>query len=1033
MQTRGPDIAALSVRRPTLAVVFSLLIVVAGLAALYGVDIRELPDVDRPVIYVSTTYDGAAPETVDTQVTSIVEGAVARVPGVSSISSNSEQGRSRVTIEFDPSVDLTTAASDVRDAVSGIERQLPDDADAPTVVKSDSDSSPIIRLSVTSATRNSMELTDLVNDVIANRLAAVDGVASIEIYGDTEPVLRVLLDPIDLASRGIGFADLVAILDRAAFDVPVGNFDAEDQRLSVRATADITSAAGVAGLRIDANTRVGDIAFVDAAPMERTTMVRVNGATVIGLGVVRQAQSNTIEISRGVNAAIEQLRLQLPEDVEIAISSDDATFIQGSIDEVAFTLVLATLIVIAVIYVFVASFRATLIPAVTMPVALIGTIACIWIFGFSINILTLLALVLATGIVVDDAIVVLENIERLRAMGAPRRAAAVLGTRQVFFAVLATTATLAAVFVPISFLPGTAGRLFAEFGFVLAIAVAISSFVALTLCPMLASRLPEGDGSKPLVSRLLGAIGRPLARLYAGLLTIALAAPLVTLTLASLIVAAAISLFRDIPTELLPQEDRGILFMSISMPTGSSLDYADRQVSQVEDLFDPLIETGEVRAVFSVVRGGGSAFVIVRLADWDERERSQQEIVADLVPGINQIPGARIFVRSPNSLGIRGGGSGLSFALTGSEYDSLALAADDFAATIQDQVPGVQGTRVSYEVTQPQLSIEVDREAATDIGVPLSDLSAILGALIDGGEVGEVFVGGDAVPIRVEPRGGILNDPSDIGNLYITTNDGRSVPLSSVITLSERASAPSLTREGQRRAISVSVTLDPTMPLGTAVEAVSALAVEALPDGVGLIFTGDAAALNETTSGVAITFAVAIVVIFLVLAAQFESFVSAFVILATLPFGLAAAVFALYLTGSSLNIYSQIGLVMLIGLMAKNGILVVEFANQLRDRGMAVAEAAREAAIVRLRPVLMTMISTVLGGLPLVLSSGAGAEARQAIGWLVVGGLGFSTLFTLFLTPVAYVLLGSLSTPRAEHANRLEAELAEAERRGVTI
>ncbi|MEZ5668715.1 MAG: efflux RND transporter permease subunit [Alphaproteobacteria bacterium] len=1018
------DVSSLGVRRPVLAIVLNLLIIVAGAAALMGVEIRELPNVDRPVITVQASYPGASPETVDTQVTGVIEGAVARVPGIVSISSNSDYGGSRVTLEFDPSVDLNIAAADVRDALGRAERELPDDVEAPSVVKADADSSPIVRLSVTSDTRDAAALTDLVENEIADRLAAVPGIADVQVYGDTARVVRVVVDPFALASRGLGLGDLAEALSDAALDIPAGTLETASQELVVRADAAVATPAEIEAIGIDRRTRIGDVARVFFGPEDRNSSVRLDGQPVIGLGLIRQAQSNTIAISTAVDAAIAELSRSLP-DVRIDKSSDDAVFIEGAITEVTRTLLLSVLIVTAVIYVFVGSARATLIPVVTMPVALIGTVAAIWLLGFSVNILTLLALVLATGMVVDDAIVVLENIIRQRGLGARPRAAAVIGTREVFFAVIATTATLAAVFVPISFLPGTAGRLFTEFGFVLAVAVTISSVVALSLCPMLAARLPQRGGDSQ-VGALFPAVGRWSARLYATTLDLALRAPFVALALGALVGLAAWAVLAQLSEELLPAEDRGVVFIAVTAPQGAGLDFTDRQVERVEAIVQPLIDRDEATNMFAVVGRGSSnsAFVIVRLAPWEARGRSQQQIVAEIRPALSAIPGAQVGLRSPNSLGIRGGGGGLGFALTGGDYGRIAEAADALVAAAETRPDVFESLQVAYDTNQPQLSVVIDRERAADLGVPLASVAGALRAMIEGDDVATLFVEGESIDVMLQSAAGVVDDPTDLENLYVETAGGRILPLSSLVTLRETAIAPDLDREGQRRAISVSATLAGDLPLRAGMDAIQALAAETLPPGIDLMFLGDAATLDQTSSGVEVTFGIAILVVLLVLAAQFESFASAVVIVATVPFGIAAALLALWLTGTSINIYSQIGLVMLVGLLAKNGILIVEFANQLRDRGLSVRDAVHDAAVIRLRPVMMTMVSTVLGGLPLVLSSGPGAEARESIGWIVVGGLGFATLFTLYLTPVAYLLLARFARPRAGETERLREELA---------
>ncbi|HET7717612.1 MAG TPA: efflux RND transporter permease subunit [Bauldia sp.] len=1033
--TNGAGIATLFVSRPVLAIVLNLLIVVAGIAALGGVEIRELPNIDRPVITIRTSYDGATPDTIDKEITAVIEGAVARTPGVVSISSQSSAGQSRITIEFDPSTDLNAAANDLRDAIGAL-RSLPDDADAPTIVKADTNSDAIIRLSVTSPTMPIERLTALVNDQIVDRLAAVEGVADVEVRGDREPLVRIIIDPDALTARGLAVNDLTAALGSVTLDAPAGRVSDQTQTLLVRADASAKTAEEIAAIEINPNTRVGDIADVVFGPAERSTSLRMNGETGIGLGIVRQAKSNVLEISSGIRAAVDELNAALPEDVTVAITSDDAVFIRTAIEAVLFDLAIATLIVVGIIYVFLRSVRITFIPAVTVPIALIGTIAAIYLAGFSINILTLLALVLATGLVVDDAIVVIENISRQRTLGLGPRAAAVLGTRQVFFAVLSTTVTLAAVFIPISFFPGAAGRLFSEFGFVLAFAVTLSAFVALTLVPMLASRW-IGSGrhapSRNPIGRAVSAFGTGLERLYARLLDASLNAPIVVITAALLFAGAAAVAYPLLPNELTPTEDRGFIPISIRAPQGATVDYTAEQVQRAEAIVQEFVDRGEIVNVFATAQGfGGGGFMFLTLAPWQERERSQQEITADLNRRLQEVPGIQVTAFQPNSLGIRGGGQGMQFAVTGPDYDQIAAAATDLMRAMQDD-PAYDSVRINYDTTQPQLSIRIDRDRAADVGVPVQNISAVIQTLLEGRDLGTFNMGDERIDIRAMAPEGMIQDPTGLDRIQLRTNTDKMVPLSSLVTFEEVAVAPNLQRQDQRRAVPMSATLGEGIDLREAMDRVQEIAAEVLPPGMGLIFTGEAKELNAASSGVAQTFAFALLVVLLVLAAQFESFISAVILVATVPFGLAAAVFAMLLTGGSLNIYSQIGLILLVGLMAKNGILIVEFANQLRDQGQSVRDAIRNASIIRLRPVVMTMIATILGGLPLILTGGAGSEARQSLGWVVVGGLGIATVATLFVTPVVFSVLARFSRPRAAEEQRLERELSEADGpRGMT-
>ncbi|MGO7833708.1 efflux RND transporter permease subunit [Rhizobium johnstonii] len=1019
---------ALFVRRPILALVFNTLMVVAGLAAYVGVEVRELPDVDRPVVTVRTTFDGASPQTIDQELTKVIEGAVARVSGLKSISSTSSFGQSRVTLEFSDAIDLSVAANDVRDAIGRITQNLPDEADAPQIVKADSDSSAIMRLAVTSTNLNMDDLTQLVENEVIDRLASVDGVADVEEYGDQEKVFRVDVDQGALASRGLTIGDLTKALDNAALDVPAGSLKSNTQDIVVRATANLQTPADFSNVILQDRVRLGDVATVMLGPRDGETALRSNGKPGIGLGIIRQAQSNTLNISTGIKAAVDQLSKTLPEGTTIAVTSDDAVFIQGAIHEVVLALVLAAVIVTAVIYLFLRDWRATLIPAVSMPVALIGTLAAIYMVGFSINILTLLAIVLATGLVVDDAIVVLENIVRRRSEGMGPRAAAVLGTREVFFAVIATTATLAAVFIPLSFLPGQVGGLFREFGFVLAFSVGLSSIVALTLCPMLASRML----TKPMLEDhgMLGRFGGALADLYKWALHGCLNAPFVVILFSVIFAGAALVAFSTVKSELTPEEDRSLVMMRLTTPQGSSLEYTRDKMQLVEEYLQPLVDRGDIRNIFSISGQGGSlnsGFMVLTLAPWGERDRTQTEIVGDINQAAARVPALRGNAISSNSLRIRGAGSGLQMALIGNDHEALTAAAaklvQSLEATGQYDTP-----RLTNEPSQAQVSVAIDRERASDLGIDITGLSTAIQSLLEGRSVVDVFVDGESYPVLLTSTTRPIDDPTDLENVFLKTGDGKIVPMSVIATMKEGSVAPQLNREQQLASVAITAGLRNGMSLGDAVSQVTALAEPLLPPGSRLLPLAEAATLEENSSGMALTFGFAIVIIFLVLAAQFESVLSSLIIMSTVPLGLACAVFALVITGSSLNIYSQIGLVLLVGVMAKNGILIVEFANQLRDRGEDVRSSIEKACALRLRPVMMTMIATILGGVPLVFAHGAGAEARVALGWVIVGGLGFATLVTLFITPVAYLLLARFAKPHAHEEARLHEEMSVATR-----
>lgn len=1020
---------ALFVRRPILAAVLNTLLVVAGLAALVGVEVRELPDVDRPSISVRTTYEGAAPETIDQEVTQTIEGAVARVSGVKTISSNSQFGTSRVTMEFGDNVDMAVAANDVRDAIGRITNQLPDDADEPQIIKADSDSQPIMRLAVTSSTLSMEDLTKLVDDEVIDRLAAVDGVADVELYGDQEKVFRVDLNQAALASRGLTVTDISTALASAALDVPAGSLKSSTQDIVVRATASLTKPEDFSNLLIKDNIRLRDVATVMLGADDESTSLRSNGVQGVGLGVIRQAQSNTLNISTGVKAAVEAMSANLPQGTRIVVTSDDAVFIEGALHEVELALGLSALIVVVVLYLFLRDWRATLIPAITMPVALIGTIIAIYMVGFSINILTLLAIVLATGLVVDDAIVVLENIVRRRAEGMGPRAAAVLGTQEVFFAVIATTATLAAVFIPLSFLPGQLGGLFREFGFVLAFAVGLSSIVALTLCPMLASRMLK-DGLKEPTGPLAW-FGNVFASTYKKTLSACLNNPLIVIIVALVFSGLSWIAFGMIQNELTPREDRASVMMRVTAPQGVSLDYTRDQLQRIEENLQPLRDSGEIRNIYSITGMNGSSntgFLVLTLAPWADRDRTQNQIAADVTAAANKVPALRGNAMQPNSLRIRGAGNGLQMAMVGSNYQALTAATQKLLLSMEES--GLFETpRLDNEPNQAQLSVSIDRERASDLGIDITGLSRAMQSLLEGRSVVDVFVDGDAIPVRLLSSTRPINDPTDLENVFLKTGDGKIVPMSVIATLKENAVAPQLNREQQLPSVGFTANLKDGVSLGQALEKVNELSQSLLPPAARLLPLGEAATLEENSSGMLLTFGFAIAIIFLVLAAQFESVLSSIIIMSTVPLGLACAVIALLVTGSSLNVYSQIGLVLLVGVMAKNGILIVEFANHLRDQGATVREAIEKATSIRLRPVMMTMIATILGGVPLVLAQGAGAEARIALGWVIVGGLGFATLVTLYITPVSYLLIARFAKPQADEEIRLHRELELAARR----
>lgn len=1014
------DLPSLSIRRPVLIVVLNILIAISGIAALMGVEVRELPDVDRPVVTIRAVLPGGAPETVDAEVTSILEGAAAQVSGVKSIRSQSEENSARIVVEFRPGVDIDVVASEVRESVNQIRRELPEDVEQINVVKADDDASTVLDIAVSSDTLSLSELTRRLETDLAPEFLSINGVADVRLNGARERVMKVALDPLKLNSFGLSVTDVREALEQAPFDVPAGALRSTDQRLIVRADATAINEEQIENIIIEGSTRIGDVAQAYFSPADASSFVRLDGKTVVGLGVIRQAGSNTIEISDQALAVLDRLRQRFP-DMTMVVTNDDAQFIRKSVAEVVTTLAITITLVVATLWVFIGSFRATIIPAFSIPVALFGALSAIWLMGFSINILTLLALVLATGLIVDDAIVVTENIQRRRSLGLGSRAAAVLGTREVFFAVVATTAVLAAVFVPIAFLPSTAGRLFREFGGVLAAAVIISSFVALSIVPAFTARLPKSAGKK----NIFGGIGHAFKGWYAKTLHVALNFSWVIGLFSLLAAGGAAITYNNVSSELLPDEDRGNIQVFARGPDGVGLNFMDRQARKLEQILLEEKKKGEIESLYTVVGQWdlNVVFITATLVPWEERERSQQEIINSLRGPLSQVPGAPGRAFGSNSLDLRGQGGGLEMAVTGESYTDIYQAARTFTAAIEQQMPQLGNPNISYQPTQPQLRVKIDRLRASELGVSLSDIAATLRVAVNGDDVADLNVGDQQIPVILQTRNNAIESPLDMQNLYVPSSNGEMVPISAVSKIVEEGVSAELERHAQRRAIEIDVDLPESLPMSEAVNQLRTIAENTLPDSMGLVFLGEAATFEDTSQEIAMTYILAFLIVFLVLAAQFESVNSAFVVMLTVPFGIAAAIYALFLTGTSLNIYSQIGLVMLIGLLAKNSVLLVEFADQLRDRGYGVRKAIEEASLIRLRPIMMTLVSTILGGLPLILSSGAGAEARNAIGWVVFGGLGLATVFTLYLTPVLYLWLARFTKPRADEAARLENEL----------
>ena len=1016
----GAGLPALGVKRPWLVAVMNLLIAIAGFVAIFAIEVRELPDVDQPVVNVRANFPGASPETMDSEVTRILEGAVARVSGVKEVNSNSEEGSSRIRAVFNPNADVDRAAADVREAVSRVQRQLPENVEQLAVFKSDEDAEEIMRIAVLADGVSEQDLATIVERDVVPAFISLPGVADVPLFGSRRQILRVELDPGRMSTYGLTVTDIRTVLSQAPLDVPAGSFKTSDQTLLVRADAAVDSEEDIGNLLITDKIRLRDVARVAYTPDDATSVVRLNGQKVLGVGVVRQAGSNTIQISEGARKAIAQFNTQR-DDIKLQVISDEAVFINGAVSEVVRTLGFAVIIVILTIRLFSGSWRFTIVPAIAIPISLLGTLAASWALGFSINILTLLALVLATGLIVDDAIVVLESVQRRQQKGEGASAAAVLGTQSVFFAVIATTMVLVAVFVPIAFLPGTSGRLFKEFGLVLTVAVAISSFVALSLVPALMARLgkPENIGLEATQPNLI-------QRLYSAALHTVLNFPFLSIVVSVGLALGAASVYTSLDSELLPTEDRGKLNMFARGPAGVGLPYTERQSDQIEAIFQPYLESGVIDQLYTVAGrwDPNIIYVVGTLKPWNEREISQQELAAEIQPELNQLPGVTARIYGSNSLNIRGSWrGGIQFVLLGNDYEEIYAAARVYADAIRERLTSVQSPRIDYTPTQAQIAIRIDRERLADLNVSINELAQTLRVMVDGVRVIDLNGRDQSIPVVLKAGQNQIQGPNDLVNLFVRSQEGQLIPLASLVTVVEEGVPDELRRLYQRRSISIDMQTVEGVDLQTAVDDLTALANEVVPSSISVVPEGEAARLGESQRDSFYAYGLALLIVFLVLVAQFESLTSSLVIMTIVPFGLAAAIFALFITGNSLNVYSQVGLVMLIGLIAKNGILLVEFADQRRDAGASVRDAIEDAANIRLRPIAMTLISTVLGALPLILSSGPGSEAREAVGWVVFGGLGLTAIFTLFLTPVIYLALARFSKPRADARLILAREL----------
>jgi len=1020
-----------AVRRPVLAFVASALIIVFGVMGLRDLPLREMPDVDRPIVSVSANYPGANAEVMENRVTQVIEDSLSGIEGVDTITSSSRDGSSRVTITFTLERDIEAAANDVRDAVSRIRDRMPEDVQELEVSKQDSDARPFLWYMLSSDRMSAEELTDYADRTIVDRFTVLDGVANVRIGGQRRYAMRIWLDPYEMAARSITVADIENALRTENVEAPGGAVETTDTQLFVRVERLFADEEAFARMPIrvaeDGHViRLGEVADVELAAEEHRALFRGNGENMVGLGFVRQSKANSVAVAEEINTAIERLRPQLPEGMQIVAGSDDTIFIKESIKEVWRTFAVAATLVVLVIYLFLGSFRAAIVPAAVVPVCMIGTFAILAAGGFSINILTLLALVLAIGLVVDDSIVVLENIQRRVDLGEPPMLASERGGRQVFFAVIATTATLVAVFMPLIFLPGLIGRVFSELAVTITGAVVLSSFVALTLSPMMTSKLLKPSTQLRGPAKWVDDGLDKVQNSYRQSLKLILGVPWIVAPLIIVAVAGSAFMFSRLPGELTPPSDRGSFFGFVQAHQGASFDYMSGQMMQAEEIVTSYVETGELRRVLVVSPGwGGSGYnsgiVIGSMTDWDER-RPGDEIVNEINARLGQLPGVRAFVSMRSPLGGGGGGDDIQFVLQGPDYDMLNLEADRLIADISENNPNLIRARKDYQPTAPRLLVDIDRERAAALGVSVSDISRTLQTHLGSRRVGQFIDRGEAYNVILENRQADRSSQNDLETLFVRSGSGDLIPLSSLVDLREVGEAPSRSRIDRQRAVTVSATIQGDYTIGQAVEWLDQWAANTLPPEVGTTYVGEVREFLRSNNAIYFAFGLALLIVFLVLAAQFESFIQPAVIMLTVPLAVAGGLFGLYMGGSSLNIFSQIGLIILIGLAAKNGILIVEFANQLREDGLSLSEATLEAAATRLRPILMTGVSTAIGAFPLVIATGPGSETRVTIGLVIFTGVMVATLFTLFVVPAVYGVLGRFTKTPNWVSRQLEKE-----------
>ncbi len=1005
-------LSEISIRRPVLATVMSLLLVLIGIISYQRLTVREYPNIDAPIVSVRTVYTGASAEVIESQVTRPLEDTLAGIEGIKTIKSTSREEVSQITVEFVRTREPDAAASDVRDRVARARGRLPDDVDEPVVAKIEADAQAIMWIAFSSEQHNQLEITDYASRIVKDRLQTLPGVASVIIGGERRYAMRIWLDRDRLAAYQLTPQDVEDALRSQNLEIPSGRIESSQREFTVLTETDLRTPEQFNRIIIRTvdgyPVRLGDVGSAEIGPADERNAVRVNGNPAVGLGVVKQSTANTLSVAQAVKEELPKIAAALPEGMKLKVAFDQSLFIEKSIEAVFITMIEALVLVILVIFLFLRTLRATLIPIVTIPVSLIGAFTFLYAMGFSINILTLLGLVLAIGLVVDDAIVMLENIQRRIERGMAPLAAALEGSKEIAFAVIAMTLTLVAVFAPLAFSTGNTGRLFAEFALTVAAAVLVSGFVALSLTPMMCSKILRPEKSHTRLYQLSEQWLLALNQGYQRLLARALNRRPAVILIGALVAASSAGLFTLLKSELAPLEDRGILIGIMFAPEGSTMAYTDRYAQQIEKLY---AQVPEVNTYFMVVAPGlerpnpvTMALSFVNLKPWEQRARSAQQIAGELGPKMFMLPGVLAFPISPPSLGQSFRNPPVQFVLQANSYAELQTLVDGMLAKAS-QFPGLVNLDSDLKLNKPRLSVQLDRDKAANIGIGVDKVGRTLETLLGGRQVTRFKRDGEQYDVIVKLRDAERRDPGDLTDIFVRGNDGQLIQLSNLVHVREDVAPKELNHFNRLRSATISANIGPGHSLGDALDFMEQAAKDVLTPTARFTLDGQSRELKESGAALYLTFVLALIFIYLVLAAQFESFVDPFIIMLTVPLAITGALLSLKLSGGTLNVYSQIGLVMLVGLITKHGILIVDFANKLRERGHDVKSAVIEAASLRLRPILMTTAAMVLGALPLALATGAGAESRQPIGWVIVGGLLLGTLLTLFVIPTVYTLV----------------------------